>query len=76
MDIEDKLIECYDSAGIEILEKTSFVIENSLQFVSLVVNIEQAFQIEFLEDELDYNSFENFDLILKTVNDRRAISNV
>jgi acyl carrier protein len=40
---------------------------NSINFIDIIVSIEEMFDLEFDDDDLDMNNFNNIDSIIQTV---------
>lgn len=69
--MEEKLMECFENLGIfiESCEKFNIeeYIEDSMSFISLIVEIEGAFEIEVVDEYLDMEKFRTSEDILSLV---------
>ena len=75
-EIEQKLVNCLENVGIYIDIDDSVddinlenYIESSIQFISLVIEIEKEFSIEIPDEMLDINTFKTIDMICDLLNE-------
>lgn len=81
MTIEEKILNCVESCGINILdyEKNENLLEQieftSLEFITLIVKLEDEFNIEFPSELLNISIVSSFDYLVKIVNELYKVQN-
>lgn len=71
MNIKDKLREIINNLGFDMTDDDEIPIEDidSVSFISLIVEIEQEFNIEFYDEYLSYEILNSFDHFVSIVNE-------
>ena len=75
-EIEQKLVNCLENVSIYIdvddnvddIDLENYI-ESSIQFISLVIEIEKEFSIEIPDEMLDINTFKTIDMICDLLNE-------
>lgn len=75
-EIEQKLVNCLENVSIYIdvddnvddIDLENYI-ESSIQFISLVIEIEKEFSIELPDEMLDINTFKTIDMICDLLNE-------
>lgn len=75
-EIEQKLVNCLENVSIYIdvddtvddIDLENYI-ESSIQFISLVIEIEKEFSIEIPDEMLDINTFKTIDMICVLLNE-------
>ena len=63
MDIESKLIEIFNDYSIDIYNEQQVSDIDSIEYISLIIEIEDSFDIEIPDEFLDGNIFFNIDML-------------
>jgi acyl carrier protein len=70
--MKSKLINCYENLGLFVEIDKNFLLEDyindSLTFISLIVEIESEFNVEIEDKYLDFSRLNNFEDLLLLIN--------
>jgi len=67
MSIKNKVLNCFEVNGVLVLENGNFENLDSISFISVVVEIEDEFSIEFPDEYLLTNNFKNLNSVLSVI---------
>ncbi|WP_068619660.1 acyl carrier protein [Paenibacillus tuaregi] len=63
MDVHDKVLDCLEENGIEVLDDGKLNNVDSFAFISAIVSLEEVFDIEFPDEYLLIEKLSNIDNI-------------
>lgn len=70
MNIHERMIKLFEQVGIDITEKDYYKNIDSIVYISLIVSIENEFNIEIPEDMLNKNIIENYSYLEEYIETR------
>ena len=74
-DTRKKVIECLDNVGISISDDESILtdyLEDSVVFVSFVIELEEMFQFEFETDTFSDDTFSTIESLIEYIEYRKS----